>query len=420
MNKNEIILNEIDNIIDRIQNETLESQKFENYSKIFKFTYNKNYKIHKNKKNCAIPGCTKKSIQRSHSIPKSASLNLISTDGNLFQPEMNLNSTTLSVEMKPIGKDLASTFPGYCVDHEKIFSNYEDNGQIQTAKDIGLQSFRAINRETIFRECELEINEKEIIEYKKRLETEAKSILERNIRSHSIDPDTIIKDIKFGLNDKQIQQREFLNVISRDKISILKKITYDIYEDLPDLDNYTCCSIMTDIKYPIALSGFTNFKIDKFDEDIYVVMNIIPTNDGTYIILLVKKGYSIVLEYITNKYFKDELQLTVFIENIMIHGSDHWYIKPSYWDTFEANKQDRILSHILQINKTILEDYEYSIFDDIKMSIIEEYKRNPYLINSEIRKIIKREIRKIKNSNNWIKMEENELSNRIVKQYLGN
>lgn len=109
---------------------------------------------------CMYPYCNKKSIKRSHSIQRATSLKLISEKGYVLTPTLIERPDKLEYIMQPIGIKDASTFPGFCEEHEKIFNSYEIDGIFKEDKDYKLQVFRAICREIAFKNNELEWMEK--------------------------------------------------------------------------------------------------------------------------------------------------------------------------------------------------------------------------------------------------------------------
>jgi hypothetical protein len=67
-------------------------------------------------KNCMYPTCIDNSIKKSHIIPKSLVLEKISTNGHFIEPSFNDQSETYS--FKKVGINQASTFSGFCEEHE--------------------------------------------------------------------------------------------------------------------------------------------------------------------------------------------------------------------------------------------------------------------------------------------------------------
>jgi len=65
------------------------------------------------------------------------------------------------------------------------------------------------------------------------------------------------------------------------------------------------------------------------------------------------------------------------IESCMIHGSDHWFIKPSIWNKIDKDFQQEILDSI--------NDDGYNIADDFKMTILNDLKQTYFdLANKEV------------------------------------
>jgi hypothetical protein len=56
------------------------------------------------------------------------------------------------------------------------------------------------------------------------------------------------------------------------------------------------------------------------------------------------------------------------IESCIIHGSDHWFIKPSVWNEIELEFKKKILDSI--------NDEKFCIADEFRMTILNNLKQN--------------------------------------------
>ena len=54
--------------------------------------------------------------------------------------------------MLSIGINEASTFPGYCLEHENLFSEFENIKDFKTGEHMGLQLYRTVCREIVINE----------------------------------------------------------------------------------------------------------------------------------------------------------------------------------------------------------------------------------------------------------------------------
>ena len=112
---------------------------FDNSKEQLKYKYEgiNQLKKWKKKQTCIVRSCNNKSIERSHTIQKSGSIKIISENGHVLTPK--LNSVTGEMELVQIGINEASTFPGYCSEHEKLFEGFENLKDIKTGEHLGLQ-----------------------------------------------------------------------------------------------------------------------------------------------------------------------------------------------------------------------------------------------------------------------------------------
>lgn len=89
---------------------------------------------------CMVPECHARSVSRSHAISCAASLSLIAENGHVVAPTVSYSTTT--VKVKKTGLRAASTFPGFCREHELMFRSFEQARRLRSAADWSRQFFR--------------------------------------------------------------------------------------------------------------------------------------------------------------------------------------------------------------------------------------------------------------------------------------
>ena len=410
----EFLSNELDILMNKIFNSELYVQNFNFYSPFLKSLQYKKGKIHKQSRKCIFPSCNKMSIKNSHSIPKSMSLSIIASNGNLLHPDIDGKSNDLKMKMYSVGINNATVFPGYCIEHEKLFSSIENSNDINTENQVSLQAFRSLCREIVYRENELIILQNSINQYKEKIEINALEIFKKQLGNYP--QFNNIDNFKIHGGDKIISAFEKMVNYINPSLILLKETTNSILLTLEDFQgendiNHVNASI--DYILPISLCGYSiiSYKEDDIKKEFLLVLNIIPTKDKTHILCSAKKEHKKVFDYYIKKYFQDE--------SFMINGSDHWYISPDYWNKINIQKQEIILTDILQSKKDIWDEYPISIFDDIRNLFI-----NIFLENTKNRKLTKFEEEFILHEKNkvnkeiyWKKMSNNELIEKIYKNF---
>ncbi|MBU3128487.1 hypothetical protein [Clostridium tagluense] len=116
-----------------------EQIKFDNKvnSEVNKYLSRKN-----NEMECMIEGCNKHAVN-SHAISKMSSLAHISEGNNLLSIKSQRNSIDKELKFKLISYNDATTFKGFCIEHEKLFENLDYKG-ICSKKDLLLQCYRNV------------------------------------------------------------------------------------------------------------------------------------------------------------------------------------------------------------------------------------------------------------------------------------
>lgn len=370
------IINEVlDKAIDKIHNEEFNLQKNKQRHESEKRTFHQKEKIHSTAKSCVYPGCTQKSIKKSHSIQKNGVLRNISDENHVYKPEVDMTQEEPKMEMKRIGINKASTFPGFCTEHERLFDKFENKGTIELKEEALLQTYRTICREKVFRENEREIVKHQRHIYDKELQKLAKQYVIDELTKRGI---TVKKDqISFSkIND------EFLHFLDA-KIKFLTK-------EINDLDEYMVASLsdkeeefvshelIIDYSFPICVAGFGNQKYEYFGKkkNFLLILNVIPYKSKTAIICYSLKKHGEIFKSVIEYYTQNILTILNFLESFMTNSSDHWFIRPSFWDSLPKITKEYVLQCLLYTKESFLEEIPYSIFDDTRILFIDAFLNN--------------------------------------------
>lgn len=399
----------LDSLMDNISESKLYCQKFENYAPFLKYMSYKYNKIHRQSRRCIYPKCTKRSI-KSHSIPKNSSLNIISDNGHVLKPDFDIYGKELKVKMKSIGINNASVFPGFCEEHEKLFSIYENDGKIDTYKKVLLQSYRAICHEIVVRGNERFVTEQLYIEYKKTIESESLKYISGLLKNH-IELGKI-KGIKVNGGDKLLLTFEKQIKYVNKSLTPLQEYSDAIISELTNSNKPSkiIFSVITiDYILPVALCGFASseLQINGDRTDFLLIMNVVPINNETYILCATNKKNEKILNKYTEFYYQDHLSILNMVESFMIFGSDHWFIRPSKWHTLPEDRKGILLADILQSKESFIEMYPLSIFDEARKTFIDMFLRNTK--DRELTKIEK----------DFISREKNKLYGHINRRIMG-
>lgn len=420
MNKKDIINEEFNNVADLIANNSLKMQQFEKYAPYLKSIRHESRKKWNKPRTCIYPGCNSQTIKRSHAISKSNSLKNIADNGHVLQPVVDVFAPNLMVSMKPIGINTASTFPGFCKEHEELFQKFE-NEDIDEEDFIPLQTYRSICREIVHLEIEIEIIQKEIDSYKGKLEQEASSILIERLKKRGI----FEKLEKFKIKgiDKILIRLEKLKKEHKSSLTYLKKhsdqIIYEFITNPSDQEvEIISKGISIDKKIPVSLCGYSSLAYEnKGMKKMLFTTNVIPLENSTYIFCSTEKSHNSFFNNITDFYFQTPLTILSFIEAFMVYGSDHWYISPQYWESFSNEKQEMILSEIFNVDKLFTSEFEYSIFDDIRTIILDVYEKHSDSFSNADKILVDKEKSKLSNISNYAPKTESQRIDAIEKYW---
>lgn len=352
---------------------------------------------------CMVKDCPKKSISKSHTIQKSASIQGISENGHLLYPVYDEKKKVYTLKL--IGINEASTFPGYCKEHENLFEGFESIKDIQTKEHLGLQIYRTICREIFSAKNEIKLQSNYIKEYKA-------------LRSKKI-ADKIENSLKGKYPD--IDKINFASFVFKGMDERLKVVTKQLNERKENLNSFLLKfhdAVLNDIKkkkfqklayqfivfpevIPVALAGRGSFemKLKTKTKNVNIVFNVLPYLDKTYVFVTCLKKYKSELDaYMIN--CNSGLQLINRVEYWMIFNTNHWFLKPSIWKKINDSDKKEILDSILNGSQNIGGEYGKTIFNEIKLKAIKIIEnQNKELPDSHV-KFIEKEKKKITLANN--------------------
>lgn len=321
---------------------------------------------------CMVPGCTSPSIARSHAIPRSMSLALIADDGNLLTAVFDHKAGSLT--MQKVGLSAATTFPGFCAAHEKLFEGFEKEKNIREVRHVLLQAYRAGCRE-LFR-CDTILNNlsKTLEEYVKKRNKGLLRIITERVRS--IGADVTLQASKLTM------EQDPLVVGAEKKIKPIIELKNELQSHLlpaferavfnGDSSGIALEAVQIDIDFPIALTGIGNFEVKTGERksEVTALIGVVPQPGRTTLFLASREANKEHIEFYLGYWCRHALGFLSMVESWMVNGTDQWFITPSVWSALSSERQTIILEKILLSEQNIGEDCQVSIFDDLRKKII--------------------------------------------------
>lgn len=334
---------------------------------------------------CVVKDCTNPSIPRSHSIQKSGPLSFIAENGHVMEPYFKEGS----IQMRLVGVQNASVFPGFCRVHENLFSHFEQAKNLKSSSDIAMQCFRTVCRELVrFRHN---------IEHLKKVLDEFIQIRDNYILSkmRTFQPNINIKEIKFEgdpweklFNERIRAGREMVDIIESgiykeliDEIQVGNSSVSIFYIQVPDI-------------FPVCLSGLGTFQtnLEGHLKKAVLFLGVLPREIGTQIIVATNGDNRTLLEHYVKNHLDSRLGMLSAVEAWMIYQTDHWFIRPSVWNNLPKEKRDSLLMLLYTDHSTLGVECPFSIFDELRSTMIsqlldsDEYAKFPEMSNATIKK----------------------------------
>lgn len=315
--------------------------------------------------------CGDPTIKKSHTLQKLGPLAAIAENREVLQPVAGLDG---AYGMKPIRIRSASTFPGFCQRHERMFSSFETRKKIDTDSDIALQAFRMVCREMFRLKHEAEFLEGLLADYTKRkfdyvvgnltgdVPAGSKIMLSNDARESSIQAMIELKKRAYvGLQEGLY--KDFLSAFGHG--TPLEAAFQPI--NVPEV-------------YPVSMSGLGRLRMkdDDAEIDTEIVFGVIPSDAGTIIIMVSPRQGTKALNYYYDRCLVSRKPWGVLdqIEAWMLYHTDHWFIRPSAWSALPVERREAICA-FMQEDLLVGSPSPISIFDDIRKQLIEGAEKLP-------------------------------------------
>jgi hypothetical protein len=308
---------------------------------------------------CMHEGCTKTSIARSHTISLGSSVRLIAQNGHVLTPQFGENG----LDLVPVGVREASTFPGFCDEHEAQFAAFETKKQMTEAEHFGLQAFRTICREIYAKRHQQMKAEAMLAEYRRLRDA---FVIGRMRQGYTGTKPLNISAPRFENDPIETKLVEMLNDIRID-LPEMERLYQVILHDLQNGGDKTAISIANfDVQLTACLSGLgvLNYIDHGVRKRALCFLAILPEAGQTKIML----GAAAEHEKMVRYQFRDTSSLAMLemLESWMIHGSDHWFMTPSAWAAIPQARQRAICDRILE---------PLSLADRVPFSVLDEPRR---------------------------------------------
>jgi hypothetical protein len=325
-------------------------------------------------KKCIFKGCARQSVRKSHTIQQEGSLRAICEKGHILTPTFDPKKEGL--KLSPIGVREASTFPGFCKEHESIFHEFESRHSLSEPRDFQLQIYRTICRELVLKRSLLTYFQNMRDDYLKFRQRRLFEMTEKRLSS------TFLKKHKVSLKSFSIDKFDARENMMDNQIST---ITQDIEAFQEDFYDAVCRDIESgqdeqlfaqgyhiDLQLPVCLAGRGNFfiKEDEASRNIGVILIVLPFADSTHIFAATPQRNRYALEEYFAAFTKHALVVLTMVESWMLHGSDHWFLRPSTWNQIRPDTQRMILDSIASTENNIGYPSEHSIFNELRAEFL--------------------------------------------------
>jgi hypothetical protein len=321
---------------------------------------------------CMFPGCSELSIKRSHTLPRSGPLDAIAEDGHVIAP--TFSHSIEGVRAERVGIREASTFPGFCERHELEFASFEQAKTISAERDFLLQFYRIVCRELHVRRTDRDHMARSISAHEQVLSDRGAKVYREFlgddfIRLHKLDPRKIRFEGKWmEAARKHLRSLEELCVFYESVF--LRPLRGAIAG--ADVSDIAMVTMVLPRQVPMSLAGRGNFVVEAkgTSREVIAWLQVWPTQAETQVAIMgTLSDRETIVDYVKS-FDRRPLGAVAMIERWMVHGTDHWYMRPSAWNRIPIARQGAILNDIMDTSKNIGFEYQWSIFDELRREAI--------------------------------------------------
>ncbi len=329
------------------------------------------FKAMQRRRGCCYPDCVNMSISKSHSLQKKGPLAFIAEDSHVITPSFARNGSGYIPIL--VGVNKASTFPGFCPDHEAIF-DFEHLGELITDRDIELQVFRTICREVTVKQIHVEFLRNERQRHNVLLSERGMEFLKHRL-------------------DKAFLSRHGLTKLTLNHVSnaeaILEQCEEEVTAPLSCLKNEFLPAAVEDIEgkgnglyhvavtveqpLPVCLAGLANFWINDHGrvESVRTILNVIPSAAKTIIVATCLARCKAYLNCYMQSMLNRMNGVLIMVETWMGRGTDNWFITPSVWKNIPETRRAVIMKDLYDEFVSIGEPYASSVLDSLRLQTLE-------------------------------------------------
>lgn len=289
------------------------------------------------KKLCCVPEsytqkCNGKII-KAHTVSKSSSLKKISRDGHVYKtlPDLtDIHRTKGNTKPKLTGINLASTFTGFCSQHDKeLFSPIENQPFNWTKEQLFLVAYRAFCYEWYAK------NQVSNSEEMLRLVDSGKNLADQILIQSQFE--AFFLGLNAGCKDQEVYKSVFDEILITKDYSKIKYVGFELNKPPSVMGTGGFCPLQDFLG--ARLQDLTN--LSKISQPIYYAS--FSSEDKGVFCLIWLDGYGDACEKYSNSYLKiPDMDKPHEMITMMFDHSENIFLKPEWWEGLTKECQQNL------------------------------------------------------------------------------
>jgi hypothetical protein len=288
-------------------------------------------------KGCYFIGCEKPTI-RAHSISNKRLLLKLSRDGYVMYLNRNTSDWGSLVET---GRGVATTFSGFCSNHDKIFHPIDNKDYVVgNVEQEYLFAFRAAAKEFTTRKAMVHATDTQLVNNQEQefpLDDFGLAMM-----------DNFKQGFTMGLEDQKTTRGVFIDTFDKGKYNVLETAVLEIGEELP-------IAVSSTFNLELAYDGNLINDVSPAGYGTQMkpcFLTIFPQNGKTYGLISYFRKDKSSYGFLKNLDSIDDSEKKVILSNLLTSYTENFVAEPAYWESLSnetKKKYSEICANYLKV-----------------------------------------------------------------------
>ncbi|WP_428246448.1 hypothetical protein [Ferrovibrio sp.] len=274
-------------------------------------------------------------------------MDLLSDAGHVIMPKMQYEKDGPKTEFRKVGRKKASTFTGFCSEHDSEIFREIDTAQFDSGNrdQLFLHAFRSATKEL-------------------------HACMDGAAKIHQTYVSAVEKGLEDDAVDSEVGMVATQNLIKAYEMYLFRVRYFDSIFDSSDRSKMFEHKVIEFEKQSPTIAVSSLFSLDyKGIGSVRIILNVFPVSlEKTVAIFSFPKAERVKSRYVLSGIFsaKDQSRIKLLLSVMIIRNIENFIVRPSYYEEWSDEKKRKIIDafiHTLIVDRDIGEAAYYSLFE---------------------------------------------------------